>query len=406
MTSKNRITERRQVKAGDLLENPRNWRTHPEAQRSALTAVLEEVGIAGALVGYETEDGLRLIDGHLRKEQDPEQEWPVLVLDVDDLEADKLLVTMDPLAAMADANEQVLADLIDSIDTDSDDLRKMLDDLASDNPLPTNGDVVEDEVPEPPVDPTTKPGDLIQLGDHRVLCGDSTNADDVARLMDGETAGMMVTDPPYGVKYDESWRSCLSKDFGGLIEGTLKNDDRSDWSEAFALSGVDVAYVWHASSHAHTVRFSLEGCGYQVRQQIVWVKPFGVMARSAYNRQLEPCWYAVKNNATAKWIGGHKETTVWECNIPNHPMSTDDDTRTDHPTQKPIGIISRAIKNHDAAAVYDPFLGSGTTLIACEQLNRRCYGLEISPAYCDVIVQRWENLTSETASRQSLEAML
>lgn len=130
MTIKNRITELRQVKAGDLLENPRNWRTHPEAQRSALTAVLDEVGIAGALVGYETEDGLRLIDGHLRKEQDPEQEWPVLVLDVDDLEADKLLVTMDPLAAMADANEQVLADLIDSIDTDSDGMQAMLDQLS------------------------------------------------------------------------------------------------------------------------------------------------------------------------------------------------------------------------------------------------------------------------------------
>ena len=127
---KNRIIELRQVKAGDLLVNPRNWRTHPEAQRSALTAVLEEVGIAGALVGYETEDGLRLIDGHLRKEQDPEQEWPVLVLDVDELEADKLLVTMDPLAAMAEANLEVLDDLLKSIETDSDELQEMLDDLA------------------------------------------------------------------------------------------------------------------------------------------------------------------------------------------------------------------------------------------------------------------------------------
>ncbi len=130
MKIRDRIVGLRRVRAGDLLTNPRNWRTHPESQSKALAAVLDEVGIAGALIGYETPEGIQLIDGHLRQEQDPDQEWPVLVLDVDEAEADKLLATLDPLAAMAGADTGVLDDLLKSIETDSDELQKMLDDLA------------------------------------------------------------------------------------------------------------------------------------------------------------------------------------------------------------------------------------------------------------------------------------
>lgn len=210
---------------------------------------------------------------------------------------------------------------------------------------------------------------------------------------------MMVTDPPYGVSYDESWREVSSNDFGGHTKGTLANDDRSDWVQAYQIASPPIAYVWHASSMAHVVRQSLVDAGYEVRQQVVWRKPFGILSRSAYHRQHEPCWYAIKKGCTAKWIGGNQETTVWDATIPNHPMAKDDDTRTEHPTQKPIEIMARAIRNHDAALVYDPFLGSGTTLIAAEQFGRRCYGLELKPAYCDVIVRRWENLTGEKAVR-------
>ena len=258
-------------------------------------------------------------------------------------------------------------------------------------------EVEEDEIPEPPADPITKPGDLWLLGDHRLLCGDSTKADDVARLMDREKPRLMVTDPPYGVKYDESWRECSSKDFGGHTKGILQNDDRADWMDAYQLGATAIAYVWHASSNAHVVRQNLIDAGYEVRQQVIWRKPFGVMSRSAYHWQHEPCWYAVRKGENASWIGTRTETTVWDATIPNHPMAVDDDTRTPHPTQKPIEVMARSIRNHDASIVYDPFLGSGTTLIAAEQLGRKCYGMEISPAYCDVIVKRWETLTGKKA---------
>ena len=215
--------------------------------------------------------------------------------------------------------------------------------------------------------------------------------------MDGEMAALMVTDPPYGVNYDESWRECSSRTFGGRTKGTIAGDDRCDWSAAYALCNADVAYVWHSHSNAHTCMENLRSNGFEVRQQIIWRKPFGVMARSAYNWQHEPCWYAVRKGEQASWVGGYKETTVWDATIPNHPMADDDDTRTVHTTQKPIEIMARAIRNHDAPLVFDPFLGSGTTMIAAEQLDRRCFGMEIDPTYCDVIVKRWENLTGETA---------
>ena len=240
-------------------------------------------------------------------------------------------------------------------------------------------------------------GQLKLRSRHRLLCGDSTKAEDVGRLMGGEKAELMVTDPPYGVSYDGVWREVSTGDFGGHTKGTVRNDDRADWGDAYLLAGTSVAYVWHASSHAHVVRQNLIDSDFDVRQQVIWLKPFGVLSRSAYHWRHEPCWYAVRKNRSAKWIGTRKETTVWEATIPNHPMAVDDDTRTEHPTQKPVEIMARAIRNHDALIVYDPFLGSGTTLIAAEQLGRQCYGLELAPAYCDVIVQRWENLTGEKA---------
>ena len=389
---KNRIIELRQVKAGDLLENPRNWRTHPEAQRSALTAVLDEVGIAGALVGYETEDGLRLIDGHLRKEQDPEQEWPVLVLDVDDLEADKLLVTMDPLAAMADANEQVLADLIDSIDTDSDDLRKMLDDLASDNPLPTNGEVVEDEVPEAPKDPITKPGDLIQLGDHRVLCGDSTNADDVARLMNGERADVLFTDPPYGI----SFKAVSVGDFGKgeRLTDTIANDHDTTVAKRAVDEWNDVATRMAVFFGANFYHDCLPNGG----SWLVWNKLAYEKRNQTFNR-CEIAWCTENSNSVKMY------SHIWDGAFREGERSIELKSRV-HPNQKPVGLTVAILQDYEAKSVCDLFLGSGTTLIACEQLGRKCYGMEIDPAYCDVIVQRWENLTSETATRQSLEAVM
>jgi len=188
MKIRDRVRELRRVRAGDLTPNPKNWRTHPKAQADALRGILAEVGYADALLARELPDGsLILVDGHLRAETTPEQEVPVLVLDIDEAEADKLLLSLDPLAALAETNAVALDALLREVDTGSEGLQQMYADLAEAADLYQDDakEIVEDEIPEPPVDPITKPGDLWILGEHRLLCGDSTKADDVERLMEG-----------------------------------------------------------------------------------------------------------------------------------------------------------------------------------------------------------------------------
>jgi len=406
MKIRDRVSELRRVRAGDLIPNPLNWRKHPKAQADALRGVLSEIGYAGALLARETPDGLQLIDGHLRAETTPDQEVPVLVLDVDEREAKKLLATVDPLGAMAETDDAMLAELLKDVDTDSEAVRSMLDDLADAAGVgPGSGEVVEDEVPEPPVDPITKPGDLWLLGEHRLLCGDSTKAEDVNLLMAGGAAFMMVTDPPYGVKLDQSWRDKAlgDKALGRGNRNVVSNDDKADWTEAWSLFVGDVAYVWHADKFSDVVMGSLRNAGFEICQQLIWNKSVMVMGRSDYHFKHEPCWYAVRKGRSHGWIGDRKQTTVIDAKSPNHIMSGSDEEKTDHPTQKPVECMAYLIRNHDGA-VYDPFLGSGTTLIAAEQLGRKCYGMEISPAYCDVIVKRWETLTGKTATRVEANA--
>lgn len=282
------------------------------------------------------------------------------------------------LAAIAIEDEELLA----ATGFDEKELAK----LAAANAL----EVTEDEVPEAPADPITQPGDLWLLGKHRLLCGDSTKAEDVERLMDGETANLMVTDPPYGVDYA-----------GGQVNATkrerLQNDDDTEvFGKALALAVTAVPtgswYVWHAGKYAEPVYAAIRDCGYEVRALIVWNKlkaHYGAPS-AHYCQKHEPCLYAV--NGSAGFIGASNEVTVWDIDQPSRNEY--------HPTQKPMECMARAIRNHDAPLVYDPFLGSGTTLIAAEQLGRTAYGMEISPAYCDVIVKRWETLTGRKAERQ------
>ena len=210
------------------------------------------------------------------------------------------------------------------------------------------------------------------------------------RLLDGVTPHLMITDPPYGVDYDPDWRNRA-----GASEtkrtGKVLNDDRADWREAWALFPGDVAYVWHGALHAGTVAESLAACGFEVRAQIVWAKERLVMSRGHYHWQHEPCWYAVRGKG--HWSGGRKQTTLWS--IP----SRDQDAETVHGTQKPVECMRRPIANNSAEgdAVYEPFSGSGTTIIAGEIEARRVYAMELSPAYVDVAVMRWQDFTGKTA---------
>ena len=408
MKIRDRVKELRRVRAGELLPNERNWRKHPKAQQEALQGVLAEIGYAGALLAYETPSGLKLIDGHLRATTTPDTEVPVLVLDVDDAEAAKLLATLDPLAAMAEADGNALDALLRDVQTGSQALADMLTNLAEEAGIlnDENKELIEDEVPEPPVDPITKPGDLWVLGDHRLLCGDSTKAEDVERLMAGAKAGMMVTDPPYNVEYEGNYIQSgrILRKEQKVWSGGIANDNLSNFGEwlasVFAVSdaAIDIGgaiYVWHPPGEDGKYFWSAwpyDQWHFQV--DLVWNKTSLIISRWDYKPQHEPCMYGWKGK-NRSWIGSNNEPTVWD--IPRQQGASGEKRK--HPTQKPVECMARAIRNHDGS-VYDPFLGSGTTLIAAEQLGRKCYGMEISPQYCDVIVKRWENLTGKMAEKQ------
>ena len=250
----------------------------------------------------------------------------------------------------------------------------------------------EDDVPETPADPVSRPGDLWILGNHRLLCGDSTVATDVERVLGGVAPLLMVSDPPYGVEYDPGWRNKAGA-AATKRTGKVLNDDRADWREAWALFPGDVAYVWHGALHATTVAESLEASGFAIRSQIIWAKERLVLSRGDYHWQHEPMFYAVKKTGKGHWAGDRKQTTLWR--IPNK----DQDAETVHGTHKPVECMRRPILNNSSPgqAAYEPFMGSGTTLIAAETTGRVCLGIELNPAYVDVAVQRWQRFTGRQA---------
>jgi DNA modification methylase len=230
-------------------------------------------------------------------------------------------------------------------------------------------------------------GDLIEIGNHRLLCGDATSPEDVAKLLGGKEPYLMVTDPPYGVNYKPSWRHEAGVNNSPRVQ-EVTNDNRVDWSEAWALSPSKVAYVWHAGKFASAVQASLEQCDFEMRSQIIWNKDQMVMSRGDYHWKHEPCWYAVKKGNKGNWAGDRKQTTIWDIeSIHTTQRRQGQDSAQLHGTQKPVECMYRPIQNHDGD-VYDPFCGSGTTIVAAEQLGRKVYAMEIDPKFCQVIVDR------------------
>lgn len=253
-----------------------------------------------------------------------------------------------------------------------------------------------DDVPEVPETPVTRMGDAWLLGRHRLVCGDSTNVGDVEKVLNGVRPHLMVTDPPYGVNYDPGWRESAGLTEGSLIaRGKVLNDDRADWREAWALFPGDVAYVWHGALHATTVAQSLEACGFAVRSVIIWDKTRLVIGRGDYHWQHEPAIYCVRKGKTGHWAGGRNQTTVWQ--IPHRRNASG------HGTEKPVECMKRPIENNSSPgqAVYEPFSGSGTTIIAAEMTGRSCHAIELSPAYVDVAIRRWQDFAGETATLES-----
>jgi DNA modification methylase len=230
-------------------------------------------------------------------------------------------------------------------------------------------------------------------GGHRLLCGDSTVATDVERVLGGVAPHLMVTDPPYGVDYDPDWRNRVIRANGTRVAaravGRPENDTRADWREAWALFPGDVYYVWHGALHAGEVEASLLAAGFVVRSQIIWDKTRLVIGRGDYHWQHEPCWFGVRKGKVGHWAGDRRQATIWPI---GHLKS-----ETGHSTQKPVECMRRPIENNSSPgqAVYEPFCGSGTTIIAAAMTGRACIAIELSPQYVDVGVKRWQDFTGE-----------
>jgi len=261
-------------------------------------------------------------------------------------------------------------------------------------------EIGEEEEIEVGSEATSKLGDIYLLGSHRLMCGDSTNPQHVEKLMDGASPILMVTDPPYGVNYEPEWREGCDLGGGKRSKGKVLNDDRYDWSEAYSLFTGDIAYIWHSAKYTHKFAENIENCGFDLVSLIVWNKPHFVISRGDYHNKHEPLWYAVRKGQKVRhnWQGKRDQTTVWDI----HNVLTqgiDKEEQTGHGTQKPIECMLQPILNNSAQgqSVYDPFGGSGTTLIACERSKRSCYMMELSPAYVDVIIKRWEKETNQKA---------
>lgn len=389
----------------ELAENPANWRRHPDTQLAALTNVIAEVGWAGACLFNETTG--RLIDGHARRKIALDQgaaSVPVLVGAWTEEQERKILATLDPLAVMAEADAAALDALLSGMTTDSESLRSMLDGLSRNGGLarglPEPGGGGDEFDPGPPLDETTRvqSGDLwIIGGKHRLLCGDSTSEVDVSRLLD-RPADLIVTDPPYGVDFkrgqfitDPSRPSATARGVRDDIDGDSR---KAQSQQAFIRAVFETArprcrpgcsiYMFSATlvEGSHSM-LGLGESGVHIQSQLVWVKNNLVLGIADYQWKHEVCWYGWYEGAAHRWFGERNKTTVLEFARVQ---------ATFHPNEKPIDLISHMIGNSSLTdeRVYEPFGGSGTTIIAAHRLGRECAAIEIDPRYCEAILRRAE----------------
>lgn len=383
----------------DLIPYANNARSHSEAQVARIAGSIREFGFNNPVL---VDGGNGIIAGHgrvLAAQKLGLETVPAIELShLSEAQKRAYILADNRLAEQAGWDAELLALELGELAELEVDLAGIGFDGAELDALLGHGapDPREEATPDRPIDPVSRPGDLWLLGRHRVICGSATDPDTVGRVLDGVVPHLMVTDPPYGVDYDPSWRNQTGA-AKTRRTGKVLNDDRADWREAWALFPGEVAYVWHGALHAGTVADSLEAAGFGIRSQIVWAKERLVLSRGHYHWQHEPCWYAVRGKG--HWSGDRKQSTLWS--IPNR----DQDATTVHGTQKPVECMRRPILNNSSAgqAVYEPFCGSGSTVIAAETSGRQCHAVELDPAYVDVIVTRWQDFTGKEAVLESDE---
>lgn len=375
---RNRIIEQRTVTVAELRANPSNWRKHPAAQAKAIRGLLSEVGIVAPLIAYyspRANGSLTLIDGHMRHETGGE--WPVTILDVTDEEADLILATFDPITGMAEMDAQALAGLLGRVEMTpvvDDGLAALLTSLGEESGKDAGANTDVDAAPQ--VDKAeelrvkwgVQAGQLWQLGDHRLICGDCTDADVVARVMGGEKADCTVADPPYGVGVDYGGFDDTAANVKTLIDGFMPI---AQGMGPMALTP-GVPAMWNYPRPAWVG---------------AWVHPASTSSGPWGFIGANPILYYGKDPYLSAGKGRRDSSFV---------MVADRKGEDDHPVSKPLNVwvwlVERMTPN-SGAIVYEPFSGSGTTIIACEQLGRKCRAIEISPAYVAVALQRWADAT-------------
>jgi DNA modification methylase len=404
MKIRDRIKELRRVKASELLRNPRNWRVHPIAQAQALRALLIEIGYADALIARELADGqLQLIDGHLRAETTPDEEVPVLVLDVTEEEADKLLLTLDPLAAMAEADTGRIKALLETVRSDDEAVQELFKRTAGERlwRILHPQEIDEAEVAPERADELkarwgTESGQLWKIGEHRVICGDCTDKATIGRLWgngDARRLRLIWTDPPYGVSYADK-TAWMNRHGAQTQRKPIHNDDLAPAQVAALFSAALTSAVAHAERGAAIYASvpagpllpifiaAMEQGGFGYRHCLVWVKQNFVLGRSDYHYRHEPILYGWREDGPHYFSEDRTQGSVFEV---DRPMVSEL-----HPTTKPVELIARMVANSSRPQelVYDPFCGSGSTLLAAHQLGRIGYGVEIDPGYVAVTLER------------------
>ena len=393
--------ERRSV--ASLIPYARNARTHSDAQVSQIAASIKEWGWTTPVLVDETGG---IIAGHGRVMAARKlglEEIPVMVATGWSEAQKRAYVLADnQLALNAGWDIDLLTVELNDLKDESFDLDligfddKFLADIFAEK---TEGLTDPDDAPAAPETPVAVLGDVWLLGKHRLVCGDSTDALTVEKALNGVKPHLMVTDPPYGVEYDASWRDKLPTQKPGTSLGKVENDNRANWSEAWSLFPGNIAYVWHDALRGGEIAENLLANGFKIRAQIIWAKQGFVFGRGDYHWQHEPCWYAVKKNGN--WTGDRKQTTLWEiANLNKIKGGNADEKLTGHSTQKPVECMKRPIENNSSPgqAVYEPFSGSGTTIIAAEMTGRSCHAIELHPPYVDVAILRWQDFTGQQAT--------
>lgn len=368
------------------------YSNNPRKNDNAVDAVAESIKQCGYCSPIVIDEDNVILAGHTRLKALKKLKWKevecVRKTGLTEEQKKKYRILDNKTNELAEWDFDLLEEEIDGLDFDGFDFGFDFNSGEDD------AEIIEDEVPEvnEEIEPTVKLGDIWQLGRHRLMCGDSTDAGTVALLMDGKQADLFLTDPPYNVAYEGKTKDAL----------TIENDKmESDKFREFLTSAFTAAvsvlkegggfYIWFASREHCNFETALNDSGLEVRQELIWKKNSMVLGRQDYQWKHEPCLYGWKDGASHNWYSDRCQTTILEFDKPTRSA--------DHPTMKPVELFAYQIKNSTkkGETVLDLFGGSGTTIIACEQTGRTAYCMELDPKYCDVIIKRYENLTGDTA---------